>query len=64
MPTEKQAHWRELQTLRRKYFKAKRENSVARMEDYAQQINDIEGKLVLQKTEFETPTETKDEGPP
>ncbi|MBI3023238.1 MAG: hypothetical protein HYY68_05860 [Thaumarchaeota archaeon] len=53
-----------MQTLRRKYFKAKRENSVARMEDYAQQINDIEGKLGLQKTEFETPTETKDEGPP
>ena len=64
MPTEKQAHWRELQTLRRKYFKAKRENSVARMEDYAQQINDIEGKLGLQKTKFVTPTETKEEGLP
>jgi len=45
---EKQAHWRELQILR-KYFKAKRGNSLARMEeDYAEQINDIEGKLGLQ----------------
>jgi len=35
MPTERQAHWRELQTLRRKYYKAKRENSVGGMEDYA-----------------------------
>jgi hypothetical protein len=60
MPTEKQARWRELQTLRRKYYKAKRENSVVRMEDYAQQINDVEGKLGLQKTRFETPTETKE----
>ena len=61
MPTEKQVYWRELRTLRRKYFKAKRENSVARMEDYAQQINNIEGKLGLQKTKYETPTETKEE---
>jgi hypothetical protein len=50
-----------LQILRRKYYKAKRENSVARMEDYAQQINDIEGKLGLQLTKFETPTETDEE---
>ena len=31
------------------------------MEDYAQQINDIEGKLGLQVTKFETPTESKEE---
>ena len=31
------------------------------MEDYAQQINDIEGELGLQVTRFETPTETKEE---
>lgn len=45
MTTEKQGHERIAKT-RRKYSKAKRGNSLARMEeDYAQQINDIEGKL-------------------
>jgi hypothetical protein len=56
----KQAHWRELQTFRRKYFKEKMENSVARMEGHDQQFNGIMGKLVLQVTKFETPTETKE----